>query len=235
MILAPATFPPSRVGKQRWLGGFAAAMMLCGSASAQDAAGDKSRAPMPREPQNWMSDDDYPAVALRRKETGTTDFKLDIDAKGKIVACHVTGSSGFWELDEGSCAVMMKNSKFYPALNAKGDPIASEYRSKFTWTVPGQPRRISALTAEQRGILQRLDLEVERLPASYGQPAIVRLRFVGAGSAKCRIEETSGDARIDAAACAQARQLVPRPPATPDGMHPDASVAVVSFQKAGGK
>lgn len=87
-------------------------------------------------PQNWVTDDDYPAEALRKGWQGTVGFTLEIDAAGKPSACRVTAPSGTPMLDQTACALLMRRARFVPARDASGQPIGGSFTSRFTWRIP---------------------------------------------------------------------------------------------------
>jgi protein TonB len=78
-------------------------------------------------PMNWISDADYPAASLRRGEFGSVRFGLGIDKAGKVVSRHVMATSGFVELDQTACAVLLKRARFSAARDAAGQPISAAY------------------------------------------------------------------------------------------------------------
>lgn len=89
-------------------------------------------------PGYWTSDMDYPAGAVRRKEEGTVGFAMLIDPNGKVAQCSVTESSGFPELDQRTCAVMLVRGKFKPGRDENGKPIYDRYNGFLTWHLPGK-------------------------------------------------------------------------------------------------
>lgn len=95
------------------------------------------RAAMPRtNPAYWVTNDDYPSRSLRSEEQGLVSFRLTVDQRGRATGCEITGSSGYAQLDETTCSLMMRRSKFYSALNDAGEPIAGTWASRIRWEVP---------------------------------------------------------------------------------------------------
>lgn len=88
--------------------------------------------------EQWQTADDYPIKALREGREGTTNFRLHIGKDGMIKDCVVTQSSGWDDLDEAACDMMMRRARFRPAKDAQGNrsrtPIQiawfSEYRDE---------------------------------------------------------------------------------------------------------
>ena len=197
--------------------------------AAVPQATDQSRGPMPAgQPGSWLTNDDYPGVSLRRGEMGTVQFELDVDARGRVTGCRVTGSSGYWTLDEHVCAMMPRNASFKPAQDAAGAPIASTFKSRFLWAIPGRGEVFSRSGGSGEPL--ELTLTVARLPKDYQRPALLLLRFAGGSIAECKIELSSGNARVDAAACAEVRRAVQSPSAAPGKPAPDARTVTVAFQ-----
>lgn len=87
-------------------------------------------------PGSWVTDSDYPPAALRGEEQGTTGFRLDVDASGKVSACTVTSSSGSTLLDNTACNLLKRRARFSPAEDASGNKIPATYVNKFRWTIP---------------------------------------------------------------------------------------------------
>jgi TonB family protein len=76
---------------------------------------------------------DYPAEALAQGAQGITDFRLQVGENGRVEKCDVERSSGSAALDEATCRVIMKRSRFRPATNAAGHPVASVYTGMIHW------------------------------------------------------------------------------------------------------
>ena len=96
-----------------------------------------SRKLIPRgSPQSWITNDDYPAGALREEKQGTTGFQLDVDASGRVTNCTVTVSSGSTDLDSTACSLLKRRARFTPAIDAKGLAVPSSWESRFRWELP---------------------------------------------------------------------------------------------------
>jgi len=87
-------------------------------------------------PGDWVSSDDYPPSALRNNEAGVTGFRLDIDGTGHATNCTVTSSSGFPDLDQTACRLLIRRARFTPAKDAAGNGIATTYPSSVRWQIP---------------------------------------------------------------------------------------------------
>ncbi|MCW3849587.1 energy transducer TonB [Sphingomonas sp. LB-2] len=87
-------------------------------------------------PQSWVTNDDYPASSLNREEQGTTGFRLDVDASGRVTNCTVTSSSGSSALDNTACSLLKRRARFSPAEDASGNKIPASWSSRFRWELP---------------------------------------------------------------------------------------------------
>jgi hypothetical protein len=99
-----------------------------------DAAAHRSltrRAAPTSDPGRWLTTNDYPAEMVRGNRSGVVHFRLMVDPQGKPSACVVqTGGSDF---DKLTCNLLMKRARFLPALDAKGQAIASYYSNSVIW------------------------------------------------------------------------------------------------------
>lgn len=90
----------------------------------------------PRNPGSWVTNDDYPSAAIRSEASGTTGFRLDVDASGKVTNCTVTSSSGNALLDSTACSLLRRRARFGPAEDASGNKIPAVYSNRFRWELP---------------------------------------------------------------------------------------------------
>jgi TonB family protein len=82
-------------------------------------------------PRNWVTNKDFPASA--KGESGTTQFSLQVDATGQIIACDILASSGFADLDQATCSLMRERGRFVPATDEFGKPIAGTHVQAIHW------------------------------------------------------------------------------------------------------
>lgn len=87
-------------------------------------------------PGTWTSNDDYPPSAVRNEESGTTGFRLDIGADGKVTNCTITSSSGSSTLDNTTCTLLKRRAKFTPGRDSDGSSIGGVYSSRIKWVLP---------------------------------------------------------------------------------------------------
>ena len=86
-----------------------------------------------------ITNDDYPAAAIRAEQQGTTNFAVTVSAQGLVSACEITGSSGSALLDDTSCNILSARAQFTPALDSDGHPTEAVYRNRFRWELPRDP------------------------------------------------------------------------------------------------
>lgn len=95
-----------------------------------------SRRAMPiGNPGKWVSSSDYPAHLVAQGIEGLIQFRLSIDATGKVSNCAIQQSTRPAEFDKKVCQIMMQRARFDPALDASGRPIASYWRSSFRFSM----------------------------------------------------------------------------------------------------
>ena len=85
------------------------------------------------DPASWVTAADYPPSASAAGHQGRTVFALDVDAKGRVTGCRILQSSGFPLLDNTTCASMVINARFKPAVGADGRPVAGAWDSAMDW------------------------------------------------------------------------------------------------------
>ncbi len=180
------------------------ALLLQAAPQAQNAVVTGVSKPEPRgRPQSWLTDDDYPARALSRREFGTVKFRADVDAEGNLTGCHVLGSSGYSDLDEMVCKMLLKRAVFRPARDSAGQDIPHPYDGSFHWNLPGRPgghNPVSDVASKPEG----LAVELKAVPRSYANPALLRMVFADGKMKGCTVELSSGNPKLDAIACQQA-------------------------------
>ncbi|MEZ5742232.1 MAG: TonB family protein [Sphingomonadaceae bacterium] len=87
-------------------------------------------------PGAWFGPNDYPTRDIREGNEGTVQFRVAIDARGKVADCIVTRSSGHSRLDDATCAVVKKRGRFSAAKDDTGALVAGSYTSSVKWEIP---------------------------------------------------------------------------------------------------
>lgn len=85
---------------------------------------------------SYVSNDDYPASAIRAEEQGTTRFRLTVGGNGRVTDCQVTGSSGSSSLDSTTCRLMRSRARFSPATDSNGNPTTDTVSGAIRWVLP---------------------------------------------------------------------------------------------------
>lgn len=88
-------------------------------------------------PGKWMVSSDYPVKMLQAGQPAFVDFRLSVGADGKPTACHIQATTRPKEFDDAVCQSLMRRASFLPALDAGGQPIASWWRSRVRFQLPG--------------------------------------------------------------------------------------------------
>ena len=176
----------------------------------------------------YFSTDDYPAAALRGLEQGTTGFRLTIGANGRVSDCAVTHSSGSLALDAATCRILMSRARYLPARDSAGNLTTRTDSGRVTWRLPtttrtsgpaspSRPRwrrcaRPSNPTSRRATIpRRRWRARVEGISRVH-----VVVGLIGRVIA-CDVDETSGSAALDAAACRILRERARYTPARTAG------------------
>src|SRR4051794_4785347 len=87
-----------------------------------DEAWPAVRAGKPISAPDWADYRIYPPAALEQDQQGRVAIESLVSPEGVPVACRVTGSSGYAELDVGTCNIM-NLLRFAPARDAEGNPV----------------------------------------------------------------------------------------------------------------
>ena len=111
-------------------------------ATQQNVGADKPPAPSPHRQRvgnlaDYVGPDDYPPEALRRGQQGTVRFTVTVGTSGRVVECLITQSSGFTELDEGTCRLARRKLRFNPGRQNGRTVAMNSVPFGITWTLPG--------------------------------------------------------------------------------------------------
>lgn len=103
----------------------------------------------------------YPKRALAAREQGLVGFKVTLDYTGTPTACEVTHTSGYAQLDDETCDLLMTHVVFQPPRDAQGNRLRSLTTSgMLNWRLPGaqlvtEARKIAAADPSQKKICKR--------------------------------------------------------------------------------
>jgi hypothetical protein len=87
--------------------------------------------------QGIFKSDDYPEDAFNANQTGSTEFMLMIDERGRLIDCEIAKTSGVASIDGMGCQVILARAKAKPALDANGKPVKSIYTQTVQWQLAG--------------------------------------------------------------------------------------------------
>jgi TonB family protein len=73
--------------------------------------------------------EDYPKMALRRDEEGTSILSLEIDKSGQVLNCTTARSSGSPDLDKQACQLYRERGRF--ELRGTTEPVTIQ--APVTW------------------------------------------------------------------------------------------------------
>ena len=87
-------------------------------------------------PGGWLSNDDYPAIALRAEAEGLASYRLIVGTNGRVSACDVTRSTGNSALDEATCKFIVRRARFEAATDESGAKVVGNYAGTVRWDIP---------------------------------------------------------------------------------------------------
>jgi protein TonB len=87
-----------------------------------------------------ISKDDYPAALLGTGAHGRTGVRLEVAPNGRVTRCSIVQSSGIALLDAATCRLLSSRSRFTPARDSAGMPVAGVYTGAIDWSAPVRAR-----------------------------------------------------------------------------------------------
>ncbi len=89
-----------------------------------------------KSPGEWIVASDYPLQMLVAGQPALVSFRLSIGADGVPTACHIQATTRLKSFDDAVCKSVMRRARFSPALDAKGQAIASYYQNNVRFLIP---------------------------------------------------------------------------------------------------
>ena len=86
-----------------------------------------------RPAQDYVTPEDYPAVARVTRQQGRVEVMLEVGPHGRAQRCVVTSSSGSSVLDSTTCILMQRRARFTPARNSNGNPVTGTIEQQIEW------------------------------------------------------------------------------------------------------
>ncbi|RYD53798.1 MAG: hypothetical protein EOP60_09565 [Sphingomonadales bacterium] len=84
-------------------------------------------------PQKWLRSTDFPTTAKWSGSDGIVQFRLDVDAEGKIAGCYILARTSPDLFADVTCDAIKRRAKLEPALDAQGKPVRSYFVQKVLW------------------------------------------------------------------------------------------------------
>lgn len=99
---------------------------------------DYQRHATPRNMQAWAREIQrrYPSSALRQGQSGIVRARLMVDETGSPTDCILQIPSQEEAFESTSCKELMQHAEFEPAINGRGDPVASFYIASIVYVIP---------------------------------------------------------------------------------------------------
>jgi TonB family protein len=228
--------------------GIAIVLAIAAAAHGEAAETEKAMAPATN-PGSWVTNDDYPAIAMREEREGTTGFKLTIGADGLPTGCDIIAPSGHGDLDVLTCQLILQRARFTPGRNARGEAVGGTYSNRIRWQIPREGTDSvgvagfdldPAQESWPRGAIP--DDAFKRIDPAAHYPAAARaareegvvhmeLNIDSAGQvAGCKVNESSLSATLDEAACALMRSDGKFLPALDSEGKPTKGIVAATFQ-----
>lgn len=89
----------------------------------------------------------YPPRALAAGQEGPVFFTVTLDKDAHPVTCQVTHGSGYPDLDEETCNLIVQHAVFSSAKDANGHVVKQTTDGVVNWTLPGHAPAPINLTA----------------------------------------------------------------------------------------
>jgi protein TonB len=93
----------------------------------------------PRQIKGRIKDSDYPRSAGEAGVGGTVGVKYQVSADGRVTGCEVTRSSGFPDLDNTTCRLILERFRFRPSRDPEGRPVSATIVQNHTWVIHQLP------------------------------------------------------------------------------------------------
>jgi outer membrane biosynthesis protein TonB len=152
----------------------------------------------PTNRKDWLNEGSYVGRALGMERSGDSVTDIFVDPSGTPQACYVVASSGSKDLDGQSCAASMHKGKFSPARDDTGKATFGVYRYRVIWRIHDDFSAGSSLANPAD-----ITLAVARLPQGKTY-LLTHLRYIVDETGRiqrCAVDQTSGFAKVDQAAC----------------------------------
>lgn len=104
-----------------------------GSGGSGDGGGGGGEYTAPRQIGGRLYDSDFPDDAAESGMRGRVEVRYRISAAGRVTACDIVDSSGYPELDDMTCDLIVQRFRFAPSRDERGRPVASTMIQNHYW------------------------------------------------------------------------------------------------------
>lgn len=84
-----------------------------------------------------ITNDDYPAAAIRAEASGTSVASIQVGPDGRVTGCSASGS-GNGALDATACSLIRRRFRYEAAIGPDGSPRASSATYRVVWRLPSE-------------------------------------------------------------------------------------------------
>lgn len=119
-------------------------------------------------PVGLITANDYPPSAIARNEQGSVLFKIVVRPDGVPDTCTILLSSGYKDLDDRTCNIVLERARFAPAIGLDNKAVYAVYRQVLSWAL-GRP--LPPVDSSD------LELMVNQAPRGVSLPHEVQIAF----------------------------------------------------------
>jgi len=156
----------------------------------------------------WFSASDIPTIYRGKSILAYVYFDLLVGSDGSVTKCAISHSSGYTDLDNQTCAVLVKRGKFFPAQSPDGKKEYGVVHDVITWAWGSQTtdlqRRMSPPTHFD------LEVAVSKLPNDGISPVdtgVAVLVDASGANVGCKMADSDPNTALKTIACDQAMKL----------------------------
>jgi len=145
----------------------------------------------------FITADDYPPAAIRQHHQGLVSAEFVYDRSGRPIRCDIVASSGWPELDEQTCRLILQRARNSPVTDLKGEPIGAVQSLRFNWILPGsQGSAVPPVPPDE-------EFTLAALPKEMTKPSAELILVVSSDGKveNCSVKNGTGSVALDEAAC----------------------------------
>ncbi len=123
-------------------------------------------------PSDVITTSDYPPNSWKRGDQGITHFRLSLGTNGQATGCTIVESSGFEELDNATCRLMVERAKFDMSTVFAANTEAT-YSNRVRWQLPAIDPRVLLFGVTAKRVPVRSDATKIKCEYSDGLHRII--------------------------------------------------------------